>query len=249
MEYQNDFSSLHASMYDVDGRGRKAATALCVLRHVLGDRVAQSRMLNVGSSTGIMDAVFATAFGEVVGIDIDHVAIEHARSNFQRDNLRFEVGDGLNIPFPDASFDVLVCSQVYEHVPDQPRLMAELERVLRPGGVCYFAATNRFILMEPHYRLPFLSWLPPMLADAYLRICGKGSRYYERMRSYPVLRRLVARFDVVDYTAAVLEDPETYAFDYLIKPGSATQKVSLFVARHLVWACPGYLWILRKRTA
>lgn len=249
MEYQNDFSSLHASMYDVDGRGRKAETALRVLRHLLGNRVAQSRLLNVGSSSGIMDAVFATAFGEVVGIDIDQAAIEHARSNFRRDNLRFEVGDGLNIPFPEASFDVLVCSQVYEHVPDQPRLMAELERVLKPGGVCYFAATNRFILMEPHFRLPFLSWLPPTLADAYLRMSGKGSRYYERMRSYPVLRRLVNRFDVVDYTVAVLEDPEAYAFDYLVKPGSPTQKLSSFVARRLPWICPGYLWILRKRAA
>lgn len=247
MEYQNDFSSLHASMYDVDGRGRKAETALRVLRRVLGDRVEQSRLLNVGSSSGIMDAVFATEFGDVVGIDIDQAAIEHARSHFQRDNLRFEVGDGLNIPFPEASFDVLVCSQVYEHVPDQPRLLAELERVLKPGGVCYFAATNRFILMEPHFRLPLLSWLPPALADAYLRAAGKGERYYERMRSYPALRRLVARFEIVDYTAAVLDDPAAYAFDYLVRPGSITQKVSRFIARRLPWICPGYLWILRKR--
>lgn len=247
MEYQNDFSSLHASMYDVDGRGRKATTALHVLRHVLGERIAQSRLLNVGSSSGIMDAVFATAFGEVVGIDIDQAAIEHARANFQRDNLRFEVGDGLNIPFPDASFDVLVCSQVYEHVPDQSRLLAELERVLKLGGLCYFAATNRYILMEPHFRLPFLSWLPPRLADAYLSASGKGTRYYERMRSYPALRRLVARFDVIDYTAVVLEDPQAFAFDYLVKPGSFVQYVSAFIARRLPWICPGYLWILRKR--
>lgn len=247
MEYQRDFSSLHESMFDVTGRQRKAQTALCVLRDVLGADVARSRLLNVGSSSGIMDAVFATAFGEVIGIDIDEGAVAHARENFRRDNLRFELGDGLDIPFPEASFDVLVCSQVYEHVPDQPRLMAELERVLRPGGVCYFAATNRFIVMEPHFRLPLLSWLPPRLADAYMRMTGKGRRYYERMRSYRGLRRLVARFDVIDYTAVVLEDPESYAFDYLVRPGSLTQSVSSFVARRLPWICPGYLWVLRKR--
>lgn len=247
MEYQKDFSSLHESMFDVDGRGRKAQTALCVLRRVLGERLRHTRLLNVGSSSGIMDAVFASEVGEVVGIDIDEGAVAHARSNFQRDNLRFEVGDGLNIPFPDASFDALVCSQVYEHVPDQPRLLAELERVLKPGGICYFAATNRYILIEPHFRLPFLSWLPPPLADLYLRASGKGGRYYERMRSYPKLCRLVARFELIDYTAAVLDDPQSYAFDYLVRPGSAVQRISRFVARRLPWICPGYLWILRKR--
>jgi len=247
MEYQKDFSSLHESMFDVEMRRRKALTALCVLRNVLGAEVARSRLLNVGSSSGIMDAEFATEFGEVVGIDIDEGAVAHARNNFQRPNLRFELGDGLNIPFPEASFDALVCSQVYEHVPDQERLMAELERVLKPGGVCYFAATNRFILIEPHFRLPLLSWLPPTLADFYVRITGKGSRYYERMRSYPHLRRLVARFDVVDYTATVIGDPRAYAFDYLVRPGSLMQAVSGFVARRLPWICPGYLWILRKR--
>lgn len=247
MEYQHDFSSLHESMFDVDVRRRKAQTAVCVLRDALGDRLGQARLLNVGSSSGIMDSVFATQLREVVGIDIDQGAVEHARQNFQRDNLRFELGDGLNIPFPDASFDVLICSQVYEHVPDQGRLIAELERVLVPGGICYFAATNRFILMEPHYRLPFLSWLPAPLADAYVRATGKGQRYFERMRSYPKLRRLVARFEVIDYTATVLDAPSAYAFDYLVRPGSAMHHVSRLIARHVPWICPGYLWILKKR--
>lgn len=38
------------------------------------------------------------------------------------------------LPFPDAAFDVVVCSEVIEHVPDEPRVLGELTRVLRPGG-------------------------------------------------------------------------------------------------------------------
>lgn len=249
MEYQKGFSSLHESMFDVDSRRRKARTALRVLRHVLGEQVARSRLLNVGSSSGIMDAEFAGAFHEVVGIDIDEAAIEHARRTFRLPNLRFELGDALSIPFPDASFDVLVCSQVYEHVPDQPRLMRELERVLKPGGICYFAATNRFILMEPHFRLPLLSWLPPRLADVYLRLSGRGSHYYERMRSYRDLKKLVGRFEVTDYTATVIGDPDAYDFAYMVRPGSLMQRVSRFVASRMSWLCPGYLWVLRKHAA
>lgn len=247
MEYQKDFSSLHESMFDVEGRRRKARTALCVLRDALGDRLSHSRLLNVGSSSGIMDAEFAREFAEVDGIDIDEGAIDHARTNFQRPNLRFTLGDGLNIPYPNDSFDVVVCSQVYEHVPDQPRLMAEIERVLKPGGICYFAATNRFILIEPHYRLPLLSWLPPSLSDVYLRLFGKGSRYYERMRSYPHLRRLASRFEITDYTERVIATPGAFEFGYLVKPGSLAQALSRLVVRYMPWISPGYLWVLRKR--
>jgi SAM-dependent methyltransferase len=125
--------------------------------------------------------------------------------------------------------------------------MAEIERVLRPGGFCYFACTNRYILIEPHYRLPLLSWLPPALADRYLRWTGGEPRYYERMRSLRNLRKLVARFDCIDYTQAVLADPVRYGFDYLVPPGSFRQRLYRLVARLVPAAFPGYLWVLRKR--
>jgi ubiquinone/menaquinone biosynthesis C-methylase UbiE len=193
-----------------------------------------------------MDSVYSDFFAQAVGVDIDERAVEYARKNFNRPNLRFEVGDGLNLPFVDNSFDVVVCSQVYEHVPDQQRLMGEIWRVLSEGGVCYFSATNRFIVVEPHYRLWFLSWLPPKLADVYVRLAKKGTRYYERMRSLPKLRRLVGRFSVSDYTIEILRDPVGYNFDYVIKPASFSQRVSIFIASRLPWICPGFIWILKK---
>jgi SAM-dependent methyltransferase len=65
-------------------------------------------------------------------------------------------GDATRLPFPDASFDAVITSEVLEHVPDDTSALAELVRVLRPGGA--FAAT-----------VP--SWLPEkinwMLSDEY----------------------------------------------------------------------------------
>src|SRR3981081_2280046 len=43
-------------------------------------------------------------------------------------------GDAVVLPFPDGSFDAAVSTQVYEYVADMPRALAELRRVLRPGG-------------------------------------------------------------------------------------------------------------------
>ena len=67
------------------------------------------------------------------------------------------------LDLPKASIDVITCSQIYEHVPSDKNLMKVIIGLLKPGGVCYFAAGNRFKIIEPHYKLPFLSYLPKKL--------------------------------------------------------------------------------------
>lgn len=245
--YQYGFSLQHREVFDFESRKRKAETALEVLRDVLGDQLGTSNLLNVGASSGAMDATFAEYFGKVVGIDIDEHAIEFANKTYRRENLLFQIGDALNIPFAESMFDVVVCSQIHEHVADQARLFDEIHRVLRPGGVCYFAATNRWVLVEPHYRLWFLSWLPRRIADFYLRLRGRGNHYYERMVGLSELRRLTARFCVIDYTGRILSDPSRYAIDYMVRAGSIKQRISSVVARYLPAICPGYIWILYKK--
>lgn len=244
--YQHGFSLQHPEVFDAESRTRKAEAALAVFRDVFGDRLGTLDLLNVGASSGAMDAVFAEAFANVVGIDIDDNAIGHAKKTYVRSNLRFLVADALDIPFPPCSFDAVVCSQIYEHVPDQPRLFEEIHRVLKPGGVCYLAATNRLVLLEPHYRLWFLSWLPRGLADRYLKLRGRGDHYYERMHGWAKLRQLTSHFRRVDYTERMLADPATYAIEHLVRAGTAKQKISRFIARRLPWICPGYIWILYK---
>lgn len=244
--YQYDFSLQHREVFDIESRTLKATTALAVLRYVLGAAIEQATLLNVGASSGAMDAVFAESFQRVFGIDIDSHAIDHAQRTFVRENLTFQVGDALDIPFEDASMDVVVCSQIHEHVQDQDKLFDEIRRVLRPNGVCYFAATNRWVLMEPHYRMLFLSWLPRRFADVYLRIRGRGDQYYERMVGLRELRRLTSKFSVTDFTCRMLADPAAYAIEYMVRPGSIKQRVSLVMAKLLPSLSPGYIWILQK---
>ena len=50
-------------------------------------------------------------------------------------------------------------------------------RVLDRGGVCYLAVPNKWVLLEPHFRLPFLSWIPERLRDPYVRAARRGERY------------------------------------------------------------------------
>jgi SAM-dependent methyltransferase len=84
------------------------------------------------------------------------------------------------LPFADETFDVVLTNHVIEHVGDeqaQRAHLAELRRVLRPCGVGYLAVPNRWMLVEPHYKLAFLSWLPHAWRTPYLRSMGKGKVY------------------------------------------------------------------------
>lgn len=246
--YQEGFSAKHhASMHDRVGRERKAATMVRILADALGaDRLSSLTLLDVGASTGLIDHYLAQHFRHVTGIDIDTLAVQHAQQAFSCDNLVFGQGDAMALRFPDASVDIVICSQVYEHVPDAGRMLEEIFRVLRPGGVCYFAAGNRFAVDEHHYNLPFLSAIPRPLAHLYVRLAGKADYYYEKHFSVWTLRRLVRRFELVDYTLRVIDDPDRFGASYMLRPGSRKQRIARLVARWAYWLVPGYLWVLRK---
>ena len=236
-------------MHDLHGRERKARTMVAVLQDYFQHPLDHLTLLNVGGSTGIIDNFLAGHFQSVVGVDIDADAIEHAKQTYERENLTFENGDAMALKYPDNSFDVAVCSQVYEHVPDAGAMMEEIFRVLKPGGVCYFAANNRIMWNEPHYGLPLLSVVPRPLAHVYIRLARKASHYHELHLTYWGLRRLVRRFTIHDYTRRIISAPEKYATDYMVRPGTARGRIAVFIAKSLYWLMPGYIWILQKAPA
>lgn len=245
-EYQYNFSSLPAGKYDVLGRERKAKTMVAVLEDHFQAPLNDLFLLNVGSSSGIIDNYLADYFRSVVSVDIDEPAIEQARNNFKKDNLSFLAGDALNLQFSDNSFDVVICSQVYEHVSNPQKMLEEIFQVLVPGGICYFAASNRLMWNEPHYNLPLLSVVPRPLAHLYVRLMKKGRQYHELHYTYWGLKNLVRQFIVHDVTLKLICNPLKYRIDYMVPPGSTKAIIAKLIAEKLVWLTPGYVWLLQK---
>jgi len=115
---------------DVEAQRRQV---LQVLKIAPGERV-----LDIGSGPGLLAYDMAIAAGEngrVCGIDASRsmVAMASARCAAQP-WTEFRMADASKLPYPDRSFDAAVSTQVYEYIADIPAALAELYRVLRPGG-------------------------------------------------------------------------------------------------------------------
>ncbi|WP_423929626.1 methyltransferase domain-containing protein [Candidatus Palauibacter sp.] len=160
-------------------RVRKAA----VVAAIIDDEIRSAEVIgDLGSGTGLLKRELETIGGKrIFGFEVDRaVLIERERTC---------VADGGRLPVSDATFDLLIVNHVYEHVAEPRRLFEEVSRVLKPGGRAYVTAGSRWAILEPHYRLPLLSWLPESLADRYVRLTRRGDSYsgirflgYRRLR-------------------------------------------------------------------
>ena len=124
--------------------------------------------------------------------------------------------------------------------------MDEIYRLLKPGGICYFAAGNRFQIIEVHYRLPFLSYLPKKLSNIYIRLFTNEKYYYENHKSLRNLKKLVKKFQTTDYTLEVLKYPSKYSANEMLKEKSIKYYVVNIIARICYFLIPTYIWVLKK---
>jgi 2-polyprenyl-3-methyl-5-hydroxy-6-metoxy-1,4-benzoquinol methylase len=231
-------------MLDERTRRQKAAKIIAVLRHGLGVvDLTGLTALDVGCSAGFIADELARAGATTHGVDIDEPGLAKARARFG-DRVDFRLARGEALPFADDSLDIVVLNHIYEHVVDPEAVVADIHRVLRPGGVLYLGIGHRWQVIEPHHRLPFLSWLPQRAADRYLRAAGKGEHYYEHYYTPAGLRRLVRAFDTWDYTLPVLADPVAFAGDDVV-PGVVSRLPARLLAP-LLPAVPTYVWLAFK---
>ena len=182
-----------------DGRRRKAR----VIAHLCSPYLTgTARAADLGAGTGIIRRILEEECGNpIFGLEID--------PDFIVEPARMVRGDVLRIPFASEGLDFAMLNHLYEHVPDPGQLFRETYRVLRPGGRAYVTAGSRMAVIEPHYRLPFLSWLPRGAAGAYLRATRRGQSYDDiRFLSYRPLTRLMraAGFIVHDVTQQAIDD-------------------------------------------
>lgn len=133
------------------------------LMHVAAYRFAEphvrgKRVLDYGCGTGYGAAHLAEVAERVVAVDVSQEAIDYAREHWSRERLTFQrIDPDAGLPFPDGSFDTVMSNQVIEHVPDPARYLAEIRRVLVPGGTLVVATPDRSTRLFPGQR-PWSRW-------------------------------------------------------------------------------------------
>jgi SAM-dependent methyltransferase len=131
----------HAWLYDVlPHRLLFGSLFAGIARYIAGVAPTGAKVLEVGCGPGRLAILLAREHGlDVTGLDLDPAMIERARANAERsaDGGRtpsFIVGDVGSLAFPDGSFDLVVSTLSMHHWADPPAGLAEIARVLRPGG-------------------------------------------------------------------------------------------------------------------
>jgi 2-polyprenyl-6-hydroxyphenyl methylase / 3-demethylubiquinone-9 3-methyltransferase len=121
-----------------------------VLEQELGPRIGELTLLDVGCGGGILAEDFARMGLRVIGVDPAPESIQAARAHAAASDLPidYRVGAGEELPFADGAFDVVACCDVLEHVDDVGRVIAEVARVLRPGGLFLFDTINRTLVSK-----------------------------------------------------------------------------------------------------
>ena len=244
--YQLHLSRGNFVLKDGKGRAQKFRKILSVLQD-FHPGTESLNCIDIGCSSGIITSSLGDHFSMTVGIDIDQEAVRYAMKQSSSPHVHFSIADSMTLPFRDNSVDVIVCNHIYEHVPYANQMMDEIYRVLKERGFCYFSAGNKYMVLEGHYGLPFLSWTPKFVSNLYLRMTGKGDSYYEEHRSLHGLKQLVNRFRIHDYTLSIIRDPEKFFATDLFDTQSLLYKVIRFLTPFLYRWIPTYIWVLTKK--
>jgi 2-polyprenyl-6-hydroxyphenyl methylase / 3-demethylubiquinone-9 3-methyltransferase len=105
----------------------------------------RKRALEVGCGGGLLSEEIARMGFDTTGVDPSGRSLDVARQHAAESGLRirYDEGTGESLPYPDSAFDVVFGCDVLEHVHDLPRVIAEISRVLGPGGVFFYDTINR----------------------------------------------------------------------------------------------------------
>ncbi len=209
-------------------------------RPFLSTPTEKLRVLDVGSGYGHTAAALAKRCAAVVGIEPSDSLYQFALENYlpaERENLQFQCQGAESLTEADQ-FDLIVLDNVLEHMPDQQTTLTNITRALKPGGALYLLVPNKLWPIEPHYALPFLSYLPLPLANRYLRLTGRGNDYTDASYSptYFGLNRILRGFPELSFQYVLPADLSLAAGG-----GSMTYRLGAAAIRRCRW-----LWIVSK---
>lgn len=213
-------------------------------RDLPGFDPAGMRVLDVGCGDAGVVIAFAEAGAVATGIEPYERSVERGRVRAEEHGvgLELKIGVAEELPFPDASFDLVLIDNVLEHVQDRERTLAEIRRVLRPGGLLYLVTPKPFAVhslwSDPHYRMAGLTLMPRPLQVWYFERVRRGGRGQYGVGLIPTRRWL--RRKLREFGFEVLVHPREMWVAYLRERISRPEEVQPGLKRTLA------RWVARQ---
>ncbi|GHU50299.1 hypothetical protein AGMMS49975_01060 [Clostridia bacterium] len=214
-----------------ENRDVKAQKILSVLGDAAGREITGFKALDIGTGNGGIARYVAGRGNEVTSVDVS----QHEKT----EGFTFVKVDGAKLPFPDNSFDAAISNHVIEHMPEYALHLGEVCRVLKKGGLCYFATPNRVFPKELHTKTYFLHWFPNKTFYGLLKTFGK---YQEPLflLTYSRMKKMFTEngFTYKEYTFDILKNPEKFHLDEIPKIGIPRflipfSKINIFVLKKI----------------
>lgn len=199
--------------------------------------VKDKKLLDVGS--GIGDFIIAASKYRVItfGVEPNKKLVQLSRKWAKNEGLNVKIrqGTGERLPFDAEVFDVVTCNSVLEHSKNPKKVLYEMSRVLKKGGVIYLQYPNYIYPIEPHYGIFGLQYLPRSIARFYLKFKSKNTSLFEG------LNYLTPMFIYLNCKKCNLKIEKNIIADYLKESGLRWLPANL-----VMWFAPDVPLILRK---
>lgn len=229
--------------WGTENRDVKAQAILTTLRHYSSSDFSGQICLDVGCGNGEIAAYLSDYFNKVIAIDREPWARWIAlRSN--KKNLYFVKNSAESLSLIDNCIDVIVCNQVYEHVQNLDNLIDEIFRVLKPGGICYFAGPNLLYPIEQHTYWPFVHWIDRGMLVKIMKLFGFDGVFDANAKSYWHITNKLKKFKIENSFPYIIKNPKLYGrynFFWI-----ALSKIHFILLKFLTVISPGFVFILKK---
>lgn len=185
-----------------------------IVNTLLEYKSRDSKVLDLGCGIGLSLSFIGQVFKNSIGCDISENSVKATKEILKKHKIKTPVilCKKDKLPFRDNYFDIVTFIEVIEHVENPDAVLKEIRRVLKPDGVLHITTANKWWPIEPHFKLPFLSYLPRNLADFYVKTFNKDDSYQKiHLPSYTEFYKIVNRyFWVEDVTLEIIRNYKKY---------------------------------------
>ena len=157
-------------------------------------------VLDVGSGIGEFTLELAKHFKKIVGVEPYVYAYRKSLERFSKSKYknRIIIHNFLVEELTTKSkFDLVVSLTSFEHMPKARKSFSKIFKLMKPKALIYLTVPNKLWPIEPHYKLPFLSYLPLSLANFYVSFSRRGDDYTDSAysRTYFGMKSFFDKFD------------------------------------------------------